>query len=67
VTCHESSNGTVGDVVLSSGLAVGAAESKMADFELLQVAVATNTRSDKSRKYLGIWNLAVKLLGFLTA
>jgi hypothetical protein len=54
-------------VVLSSGLAIGAAESTMADVALLQVAAATNTGSDKSRKYLGIWNLADTFLDFLTA
>jgi hypothetical protein len=54
-------------VVLSSGLAVVAAESTMADVEVLQVAAATNTGSDKSRKYLRIGNLADTFLDFLTA
>jgi hypothetical protein len=49
VTCHESANGIVGDVVLSSGLAVGAAESTMADAELLLGTAATNTESDKGK------------------
>jgi hypothetical protein len=38
-------------VVLSSGLAVGAAESTMADVEVLQVAAATNTGSDKQKVF----------------
>jgi hypothetical protein len=52
VICHESPNRIVGDMVLSSGEAVGTAESTMADVELLQVAAQQNTRSDKSRKDL---------------